>query len=321
MTSYHSLVAGGAGFIGANLVRSLLSRGHLVTVVDNMSRGRADHLPADRNLRLMEGDLADRAQTMVALSEAHGHQPVGEVWHLAANSDIPAGVADVDVDFKDTFQTSLEIVRAMQQLGIPRLHFASSSAIYGDLGDTELHEEIGPLLPISNYGAMKLASEAVASAAAEASLEQVNIFRFPNVVGTPATHGVLLDFVRKLQATPDQLDVLGDGTQKKAYLHVSDLVSAMLCVANRTSGPKVLPINIGPMDAGVTVRWIAEQVVARVSPAARMAFGTGGRGWVGDVPRFRYSTARLQAMGWAPELGSEAAITRAIDEIARQEGA
>jgi UDP-glucose 4-epimerase len=321
MTIAHSFVAGGAGFIGANLVSVLLARGRRVTVVDNMSRGRADYLPTHKNLRLVKADLADRAQAMAEFSDALGRQPINEVWHLAANSDIPAGVADVDVDFKDTFQTSLEIVRAMQKLGIPRLHFASSSAIYGDLGDTELHEEIGPLLPISNYGAMKLASEAIASAATEASLEQVNIFRFPNVVGTPATHGVLLDFVRKLQATPDQLDVLGDGTQQKAYLHVSDLVDAMLTVVDRTGGPKVLPINIGPVDAGVTVRWIAEQVVARVSPAARMAFGTGGRGWVGDVPRFRYSTARLQAMGWAPKLGSAAAIARAIDEIARQEGA
>jgi UDP-glucose 4-epimerase len=193
--------------------------------------------------------------------------------------------------------------------------------VYGDHGDTELHEGIGPLLPISNYGAMKLASEAQASAAAESFLERVHLFRFPNVVGVPATHGVLLDFVRKLQRTPSTLDVLGDGTQQKAYLHVSDLVGAMLHVrALAPQTAKVVPINIGPVDAGVQVRWIAEQVVARVAPSAAIRYGTGNKGWVGDVPRFRYSTRALADMGWVPTLDSAHAVARAIDEIAHQEG-
>nr|WP_297383166.1 NAD-dependent epimerase/dehydratase family protein [uncultured Roseateles sp.] len=318
-----SIVAGGAGFVGANLIPMLLDRGHVVVVADNYCRGAAAHLKALRenaDLHLVEVDLSVRQDVLRLFEDATTLGDLTEVWHLAANSDIPAGVLDSDVDFKDTFQTTFELLRAMREFEVKTLHFASSSAVYGDMGDLRLHEAVGPLLPISNYGAMKLASEAQASAAAESFLSRVNLFRFPNVVGVPATHGVILDFVNKLSKDASVLHVLGDGTQQKAYLHVSDLVQAMLLVADRPSDKKVELVNIGPTDAGATVRWIAERVVARVAPEARVAYGQGNRGWVGDVPKFNYSTDRIQSYGWRPTLDSEQAIARAIDEIAAQQG-
>jgi UDP-glucose 4-epimerase len=237
---------------------------------------------------------------------------------MAANSDIPAGIADPAIDLRDTFMTTFNTLLVMRELGIGNLNFASSSAIYGDLGDAEIHEDMGPLQPISNYGAMKLASEAQIRAAVESYLGRANIFRFPNVVGPPATHGVILDFVRKLAATPDELTVLGDGTQQKLYLHVQDLVSAMLHIADHAPD-RFNVLNIGPQDTGATVRQIAESVRDRIAPRARIAFGEGNRGWVGDVPKFRYSTSRLAALGWQPKLTSREAVARAVDEIASQE--
>jgi UDP-glucose 4-epimerase len=317
-----SIIAGGSGFIGTNLARALANLGRSVVIIDNLSNGQKAYLDRDpvlAEMPLMIADLADRNSCAEAFAAASRLGEVVEVWHMAANSDIPAGVADPDVDHKDTFLTTFEILRSMRDHGISKLHFASSSAIYGDLGETSLHEDIGPLFPISNYGAMKLASEAQISAAAETFLARANIFRFPNVVGVPATHGVILDFVNKLKRTPASLSVLGDGTQQKAYLHVSDLIDAMTMIASR-NGPKIESVNIGPVDAGVTVKWIAEQVVARVSPVAEIAFGVGNKGWVGDVPRFNYSTTRLQSMGWQPTMGSREAVARAIDEIATQQG-
>lgn len=324
MTQRLSLIAGGAGFVGVNLARALVQRGDRVVIIDNLSNGRKAYLdtdPALRSLPLITADLADRADCRAAFAtaaEAAGGK-IDEVWHMAANSDIPAGVADPDVDHRDTFLTTFEILGAMRELGIGVLHFASTSAIYGDLGDTPLHEAIGPLFPISNYGAMKLASEAQLSAAAESFLDHVSIFRFPNVVGVPATHGVILDFLRKLQANPARLDVLGDGSQQKSYLHVTDLVDAMLLVAGHRSR-RVDAINVGPVDDGVQVRWIAEQVALRHGGSPQIVYGAGNKGWVGDVPRFTYSTAKLQALGWKPKLGSDAAVIRAIDEIAGQLG-
>jgi UDP-glucose 4-epimerase len=318
-----SVVAGGAGFIGSHIVSRLLDSGRNVTVIDNFSNGDPAHIGAligSGRLKIVQADLSNRSECEEAFRRISCDGTIAEVWHLAANSDIPIGVSNADVDHKDTFLTTFEILRAMRNFGVPLLHFASSSAIYGDLGDAALHEAIGPLLPISNYGAMKLASEAQASAAAEAFLERVNIFRFPNVVGVPATHGVILDFVRMLSHSPGRLPVLGDGSQQKAYLHVSDLVDAMFFVAGRPADCNVEVVNIGPVDDGVRVSWIAEMVVGRVSPGSEIVFGEGKKGWIGDVPRFRYSTARLTSYGWSPRLGSAAAVERAIDEIARQLG-
>jgi UDP-glucose 4-epimerase len=316
-----SVVAGGAGFIGSNLCRHLLAEGRIVVVIDNLLRGSREYLPdSTSRLHFIEANLAQRLPAEKAFAHAASLGHVDEVWHLAANSDIPAGVADADVDLKDTFLTTAEILRCMKSNKIKKLYFASSSAIYGDLGDQPLHENIGPLLPISNYGAMKLASEALISAAVESYLDRACLFRFPNVVGVPATHGVILDFFRKIKVTGKSLEVLGNGTQRKAYLHVSDLVSAMLLVRSRSDIPKILPINIGPIDEGVFVRWIAERVVARIAKMVTIQFGAGNRGWVGDVPQFHYSTTKIQDLGWRPMLGSEAAVLRAIDEIALQEG-
>jgi len=309
------LISGGAGFIGPNLIQRLASMGDDCVVADNFSRGRRDNLPA--GVPAMAVDLARPESVETLARELHGRD-VSAIWHLAANSDIPAGVEDANVDLRDTFLSTFHLLELSRRIGVRHFLFASSSAVYGDCGSQQIAESLGPLMPISNYGAMKLASEAQISAAAESFLERASIFRFPNVVGTPATHGVLLDFVRKLGQNMSRLDVLGDGTQQKAYLHVSDLVDAMLFASARQTARRDI-LNIGPIDDGVTVRWIAEQVCARVSPRAAIAYGQGNKGWVGDVPRFRYSVDKLSALGWQPTMDSRTAVLRAIDEIAAQE--
>lgn len=321
-----SLVAGGAGFIGVNLIEKLLiDENRHIVIVDNLSRG-SDQFINDRfglnnpNITFFKSDCTIRSDLFDIFSFSKNLGMFDEVWHFAANSDIPAGIEDADIDLKDTFLTTHELLNAMKVFKISNFNFASSSAVYGDLGDVLLHESIGPLMPISNYGAMKLASEALASAAAESYLNRINLFRFPNVVGIPATHGVIFDFIQRLLTNPCELMVLGDGTQQKSYLHVSDLVRAMLIVRNATDKNRREFVNIGPVDNGVTVRWIAESVVSRISPDARIIFGSGNKGWVGDVPKFFYSTEKLKSFGWAPELDSAQAIARAIDEIAAQLG-
>lgn len=320
-----SIVAGGAGFVGCNLLPLLAKEDRHLIVLDNLSRGREEYLDIARavapgRIHFFEVDLSDYSVTLKAFETALKLGTVDEVWHLAANSDIPAGVMDPAVDLRDTFMTTFSLLQAMKLHTVPVMHFASSSAIYGDLGEVLLHEGIGPLLPISNYGAMKLASEALISAATESYLTRANLFRFPNVVGAPATHGVILDFINKLKFDGNRLDVLGDGTQQKAYLHVSDLVQAMMYIRGVVQQPKIFPINIGPIDDGVTVRFIAESVVQRASPRAKIHFGVGNKGWVGDVPKFRYSIDLLREIGWSPSRNSADAVSHAIDQIASQEG-
>lgn len=313
------LISGGAGFVGVNLAAALLGRGHEVLVIDDLSRGVMENMAGllgRDGFSFVRADCSDPD----LLDAALGDWQVDQVWHMAANSDIPAGVADYRVDLQQTFMTTAAILDVMRRRGIPVIHFASSSAIYGDHGDDLIHENIGPLQPISNYGAMKLASEAQLRAAKEAFVERVSVFRFPNVIGIPATHGVILDFVRKLMSTPDRLEVLGNGTQQKSYLHVDDLVAAMLHIADR--GEPYAVYNVGPTDDGVTVRSIAETVRDAFRPDADIVFGEGNRGWVGDVPKFCYSVDKLVATGWRPALGSRDAVIKAVGQIiAEQVGA
>lgn len=317
------VVTGGAGFIAHGIIQRLLELGKTILAIDNLAGGSLENIApmrAKRNFAFAQADLADLEAYRQTLAANVELGPVTDVWHMAANSDIPAGLRDNNIDLRDTFITTFNTLQIMEEQGARRLIFASSSAIYGDLQDKILSEDSGPLLPISNYGAMKLASEAVITAAAEKFLERALLFRFPNVVGVPATHGVILDFVRRLRINGTRLEVLGDGTQRKPYLHVSDLVDAIFAIEARSLS-KVDVFNIGPEDSGVTVRQIAEETIAVVAPGAELRFGVGDKGWVGDVPRFRYSIEKLRSLGWKPKLSSLDAARCAIREIARQEGA
>lgn len=311
------LITGVAGFIGSQLADALLADGHEVAGVDDFHLGRHEHL-ADASrcaaFRFVEADVSDPDRATQAVRELCPGQAPDIVWHLAANSDIAAGAADPSIDYVRTLGTTFAVLRAAQAIGAPRVAFASSSAVYGET-DRVLTEESGPLLPISSYGAAKLAGEALLSAAAETHLQRIWIFRFPNVVGPRATHGALHDFAAQLVGRPASLKVLGDGTQTKPYLHVSELIEAMRFIVERATARRNL-FNIGPEGAGTRVSFLAQAIVERMAPGTPIAYGGGDRGWVGDVPRFAYGTERLAALGWRPRLSSDEAVLRAAAELA-----
>jgi UDP-glucose 4-epimerase len=314
----HHFVTGAAGFIGSQLVDSLLNDGHHVSGVDDLSLGRLQHLDSARNSTrfiFLERDISPTNHACECLREAAAWAGVPDlIWHLAANSDIAAGATQPDVDFRRTLQTTFAVVEAARAIGARKIAFASTSAIYGEHADV-LDEDFGPLLPISYYGATKLASEALLSAAAETSLDRIWIFRFPNIVGPRATHGAIFDFIARLAEKPAALKVLGDGTQIKPYLHASELTAAMQFIVDNAKGRRNV-FNIGPNGAGTTVDFIAKNVIERVLPGTPIAYTGGDRGWVGDVPQFRYSIDRLARLGWQPKLSSDEAVLRAIDELA-----
>lgn len=314
------LITGAAGFVGSNLAEALIQRGYTVFGIDNLSRGRLSNLmnlidnPCFSFCKIEMTNLFEFRKGFAAL---HTKEPITEVWHLAANSDIPAGVKDATVDLHDTFMTTFNTIEIMKSFGIKIIAFASSSAIYGNFPDRQITEDIGPLLPISNYGAMKLSSEAIISAAVESHLQRAYFFRFPNVIGVPATHGVILDFIQKLKITPYNLEVLGNGTQKKVYLHIEELVDAMLFIREHAE-EKINVYNIGSDDNGASVRFIAEETVKVISPGATISYGEDNKGWVGDVPHFTYSIEKLKKLGWKPILGSKEAVQKAIIQIVNQ---
>jgi UDP-glucose 4-epimerase len=313
------LLTGAAGFIGSHVADRLLGLGYRVIGIDNFRLGRWSNLRAalaHADFQFIAGDVNDYDANVRRLRELCVAEPIDVVWHLAANSDIRAGAVDPHVDLEHTFLTTFNVLKLMRELGIRRLAFSSSSAIYG-LRDGPLGEETGPCFPISNYGAMKLASEGLISAALEAWLDRAWIFRFPNVVGSRGTHGVVVDFLEKLQATRAELLVLGDGKQEKPYLHVSELVEAMVFIVRQTA-ERLNCFNIGPDGSATTVASIAATVVRHWAPGAVIRYSGGAQGWPGDVPRFQYSIERLRRLGWVPRLSSDAAVELAVQELVKE---
>lgn len=305
------LVTGGAGFIGSHLCDRLLGAGHSVVALDNMLLGRMDniaHLAGNDRFIFVRQELCDIEGTAKVFAE-HGFDVV---FHLAANSDIAKSVADPSVDLDNTFRTTFSVLTAMRRHGVKQIVFSSTSAVYGEVA-VPIREDYGPLLPASHYGAGKLASEAFISSFAQCYGIQAWIARFPNVIGARSTHGVIYDFIGKLRCTPGVLDVLGDGTQCKPYLHVSDLVSALVFIWDKAKDP-INIFNVG-VDSATTVKAIAEEVVAAMGGAAEIRYGQGNRGWVGDVPFFTYNLDRIFSLGWRPSCSSDEAMRLAVREL------
>ena len=302
------LLAGGAGFIGSHFTDRLLSNPQIegVTVFDNFSSGREWHYAhhqSDRRLRVIRGDLKDLPALRAAMA---GHDAV---IHLASNPDIARAVTEPDIDFREGTCLTQNVVEAMRTTGTRHLLYASGSGVYGDLGELEAKEDFGPLLPISTYGASKLAGEALINSYCAMFDLAACAFRFGNVVGPRQTHGVGFDFVRRLLSEPQRLRVLGDGTQSKSYIHVSDVVSAVLLAHERTE--KAFEVyNVATGDY-ITVNEIARLAmeVAGLTPGQVRLEHTGGdRGWKGDVPVVRLNTERIQKLGWKCRMTSRQAL-------------
>ncbi len=316
-------ITGVAGFVGANLAASLVARGERVVGFDNLSRGSRRNLQpllANPAFSFDAIDLADLEAYRRALGEAHARGAITEVWHLAANSDIPAGIADPGVDLRDTFMTTYRHARADEgaanrhacvrfQLGGVRRPRRSPPVrrVWTAVPDLELRRDEARLRRRDQRRARKSPRARVRVPLPERHRDSGHARR---------------DLRFRAQATrhADELDVLGDGSQQKSYLHVEDLVDAMLFICARAP-ERLACYHIGAEDEGVTVRFIAEQVVAAVAPAAHISYGQGNRGWVGDVPRFAYSVAKLTKLGWRPKLGSAQAVRKAVAQVAEQEAA
>lgn len=303
------LITGGAGFIGSHLADQLLDLGHHVHCVDDLSLGRRDnlrHRQGDPRLRFTALDLLDE----IGMRGVFREGAFECVFHLAANSDIKAGATQLDIDLKRTFLTTYAVLRAAREYGVKQLVFSSTSAIYGDR-DALLHEDLGPLFPVSFYGAAKLASEAYVSAFVANFGLQAWIFRFPNVVGERTTHGVVYDFLNALENDPRRLTILGDGTQCKPYLYVKDLVEGMVFAWEHAREP-LNYFNLG-VEGGTTVAHIAEIVVEEMELRQVDFIYTGGdRGWVGDVPRFHYDLSKIHRLGWRARRSSDEAVRLAV---------
>jgi len=309
------LITGGAGFIGSHLTDLLLQKNHSVVVIDNLSLGREENIAhnfVNSRFKFYKENVLDTE----TVSRIFKEELFDAVFHMAANSDIAKSFYNPDVDLNDTFLTTYHILKHMKENNVKSIVFASSSAVYGET-DRPIDENYGPLLPVSHYGAGKLASEAFISSFAENYGFEVWIARFPNVVGERATHGVIFDFINKLKKNFMELEVLGDGNQTKPYMYVKDLVEALVFIWENSSD-KVNCFNIG-VDTATKVSKIAEIVTKEMDVEPKIVYTGGDRGWIGDVPRFNYCLNKINKLGWKAKITSDEAVTKAARYILEQQ--
>jgi UDP-glucose 4-epimerase len=313
--SERHFVVGGAGFIGSHLTDRLLSdpKTEIVTLYDNFTSGREWHYEQHRGDSRLQVIRADVKNTDRLTGAMQGH---GTVFHLASNPDIARAATEPDIDFREGTYLTHCVLEAMRISGARTILYPSGSGVYGELGETETDENFGPLIPISTYGASKLAGEALISAYCHMFDFTGRAFRFGNVVGPRQTHGVGFDFLRQLMNNPRRLRILGNGTQSKSYIHVGDVLDAVF-VAKERSDQKFAVYNVATGDY-VTVREIASLAVECAGiPEGQVQFEfTGGdRGWKGDVPVMRLDTERIRKLGWVCRMQTREALRRAMTSI------
>jgi UDP-glucose 4-epimerase len=306
------LVTGGAGFIGSHLCLKLLQDGHAVTALDDLSLGQEKFLKNCfdfKSYKFVKSDLLDLEATKKAC------KGINRVWHLAANSDIASGGKTTDVDLKIGTIATYNVLEAMRLNEVKEFVFSSTSAIYGEASIKPTPENYGPLLPISFYGASKLACEALATAFSHNYDMKIWIYRFANIVGSHTTHGAIHDFIKKLRKNPKELEVLGDGKQAKSYLHVSDCVRGLI-FGTEKSNDQVNLFNLSS-DGVCSVSQIADQVIDILKLKSEKRFTGGSRGWKGDVAQVHLDGSKFHELGFVPKLGSVEAVRLAVEDVLR----
>jgi UDP-glucose 4-epimerase len=300
------LVTGGAGFIGSKLIEKSLKLGCEVRAIDNLSAGsmkNIEYLLKEKRFEFIKGDLLEEKAVKEALDGCE------LVFHLAANPEVQVGTASPWTHLEQNVIVTYRLLEGMRESAHAKtIAFTSSSTVYGEATELPTREDYGPLLPISIYGASKLACEALITAYFHTFKINCTIYRLANVVGPQATHGVVIDFFHKLKKNPSKLEILGDGTQKKSYIYIDDCVDGMIYALEHAKEPVEI-FNIGSvdcLDVKTVANLVSEQM--KLSPEYIFKWEEEGRGWKGDVRQSWLAIEKLKKIGWKPRYNSEQAI-------------
>jgi UDP-glucose 4-epimerase len=314
MDGFNSLVTGGAGFIGGHLVSQLIGKGWNVAILDNFSGGKL------ANIETPAGSPAPTVFVEDLKKPKKLNQIVKNceiVFHLAANPEVRVGTTDPKIHFEENILATFNLLNAIRQTKrVKAIVFTSTSTVYGEALEVPTPENYGPLIPISTYGATKLACEALITSYAYTFNLRALILRLANIVGPGSDHGVTVDFINKIAKNPESLKILGDGRQEKSYLHITDCIDAIVHSAKRflKNTERVDIFNVGSRDR-ITVKEIAEIIAEEMGARDIRHKYTGGveggRGWLGDVKTMQLCIDKLLQCDWQPKFQSEQAVRMA----------
>jgi UDP-glucose 4-epimerase len=303
-----TFVTGAAGFIGSNLVDRLLGDGDVVVGYDNLSTGMPEFIESNRrhrNFSFVQGDLLDPRRLSAAMRGAD------RVVHLAANADVRFGLAHPRKDLEQNTIATFNVLEAMRANHVREIAFSSTGSIYGEATIVPTPEDAPFPVQTSLYGASKLACEGMIAAYAEGYDVKARIFRFVSILGQRYSHGHVFDFMKQLGKDPNRLHILGDGSQRKSYLHVDDCIEAMVLALN-AGDERIAIFNLGTDEVCKvldSVGWIVGRL--RLSP--RLSFSGGRRGWIGDNPLIHLDTSRIRGLGWRPKRSIREAVELTVD--------
>ncbi len=302
-------ITGGAGFIGSHIAEWLINDGYEVTVFDNLSNGKKEFISSlfsNQRMNFIEADITD-LDSLIENMEGHDL-----IWHLAANTDIIGGVEKPSRDLKDCVIGTFNVLESMRRLNLKNIIFSSTGAVYGDLCiDIATSEKGGPLLPVSTYAAGKIGSESFISAYSHLYGIRGWMFRFGNVIGARMTHGVIFDFINKLQSNPKELLIRGDGSQEKNYFLVEECIDGMGWAFRNIKLSEEYPcdvFNLGT-DTVTKVTKIAEIVKEELGyENAKIKIEGTRRAWPGDQPKVHITVDKIKKLGWASRFHSDYAV-------------
>jgi UDP-glucose 4-epimerase len=306
----HCFVTGAAGFIGSNLCDRLLSLGHTVTGFDNLSTGQMRFLEnalPQPGFRLVQADLLDFDALHAALAGSD------MVFHFAANADVRFGTDHPRRDLEQNTIATWNVVEASRRHAIKRIAFSSTGSVYGEAKVVPTPEDCAFPVQTSLYGASKLAAEGMLQAYAEGYGMQAFIFRFVSILGPRYSHGHVFDFYRSLLNNPAELHILGNGKQRKSYLHIDDCVSAILTAVEKAND-RVNLFNLGTdeyCEVNNSASWICDNLGLK----PRFTYSGGERGWIGDNPFIFLDCRRIRALGWTPRYSIRDGIMSTLEYL------
>jgi UDP-glucose 4-epimerase len=312
------LITGAAGMIGSNLIGRYINKDFTIIGIDSLKSGKIKYINPflkKKNFFFFNIDLSKKLKNK-KIENIFKKNYLYEIWHLAANSDIQSGIIDYEVDLNDTFLTTFNILNFINKYlkKNTKFIFSSSSAIYGNTKGS-ISENYKKKNPISNYGLMKLFSEKYLEYFANKNNLNTYIFRFPNVVGTNLTHGIVYDLIKKISYNKKILNILGNGHQQKPYSDVSEIIKCMIFIKNKKFLRNTNYFNIGTNDRGIKVKDIVNIFLKETNYGTKAIFQKKKQGWEGDVVNYIYSTKKINKLGFRFKLSSKQAITKIIKNL------